>query len=102
MVALFCGTSFAASVSAMIGPKGSFSSREGDVIGEVMDDEPLKGERVLLALILEVIDTLPKLTVFEEEDLLAGEARRESVFRKADLRFGGAGRVEGSSGSLGS
>ena len=38
-----------------------------------------------------------------EEDLLDGDARRESVFRNADLRFGGGdGNAEGSMGSLGS
>ena len=30
-----------------------------------------------------------------------GEARRESVFKKVDLRFGGAGRVSGDIGRMG-
>jgi hypothetical protein len=34
-------------------------------------------------------------------DLLAGEARRESVFKMTDLRFTGCGSAEGSIGSAG-
>lgn len=51
---------------------------------------------------------LPGLVVTECEallrapvDLLAGEARRESVFKMADLRFAGCGRAEGSIGTTG-
>jgi hypothetical protein len=51
---------------------------------------------------------LPGLVVTECEallradaDLLAGEARRESVFKMADLRFVGCGSTEASIGSAG-
>jgi len=51
---------------------------------------------------------LPGLVVTECEallrapdDLLAGEARRESVFKIADLRFVGCGSTEASIGSAG-
>ena len=72
--------------------KGSVSSFEGDVTG-------------VFASELEVVDCTvdeARADAWRALDLPAGEASRDSVFRKFDLRFGGGVKVDASKGSLGS
>ena len=71
------------------GANGSPISCDGDNTG----DEFAAAKFVLLGTLRDAC----RPTLFDE-----GDARRESVFRKVDLRFGGDGNVDTSIGSLGS
>jgi len=72
--------------------KGSAISALGETTGVGRVEET-----GLLGLVVKECEVLLRAPV----DLLAGEARRESVFKMTDLRFMGCGSAEGSIGSPG-
>ena len=76
-------------------PKSSKNGSAISALGETTGVGRVEGTG-LLGLVVEC-EALLRAPV----DLLAGEARRESVFRMTDLRFTGCGRAEGSIGSAG-
>ena len=80
-----------------ISVKGSFISLEGVTMG-VCTVEATELDAVLAALLVEACRAEAWRPL---ADLPEGEASRERVFRKADLRLGGTGRVAESMGGVG-
>lgn len=77
-------------------PKSSKNGSAISALGETTGVGRVEGTG-LLGLVVKECEALLRAPV----DLLAGEARRESVFRMTDLRFVGCGRAEGSIGNAG-
>jgi hypothetical protein len=77
-------------------PKSSKNGSATSALGQTIGVGRVEGMG-LLGLVAKNCETLLRSPV----DLLAGEARRESVFRMTDLRFVGCGSAEGSIGNAG-
>jgi hypothetical protein len=77
-------------------PKSSKNGSAISALGETTGVGRVEGTG-LPGLVVKGCITLLRAPV----DLLAGEARRESVFKMTDLRFMGCGSAEGSIGSAG-